>query len=245
MLHQVSGQAAVPAARTAYARIYVSVPGKYDRKYFGLYSMVENIDNIFLRESFGQKGGALFKPVTPFPFTDLGPSFDAYQQTYDPKTGSYSASILNLVRLGAVATLLALGGIPQGMLNLICTNVPGPMIPLYSVGHRLLEHYPMVPLAADFGIGVGITSFDKGLYLGIMCDPQIVDDVDKIAAYAAAEFRALREAAGVAESDLPDIATPHKAHRSNGASAPPPGPQPETAPAEAPQQPSTESTPVN
>ena len=50
---------------------------------------------------------------------------------------------------------------------------------------------------------VGITSFDKGLYLGIMCDPEIVSDVDKIAAYAAAEFRALREAAGVAESDLP------------------------------------------
>jgi protein SCO1/2 len=29
---------------------------------------------------------------------------------YDPKTGSYSASILNLVRLGALATLAALGG---------------------------------------------------------------------------------------------------------------------------------------
>lgn len=33
-----------------------------------------------------------------------------YCYTYDPKTGSYSASILNLVRLGAVATLFALGG---------------------------------------------------------------------------------------------------------------------------------------
>ena len=30
--------------------------------------------------------------------------------SYNPKTGSYSASILNLVRLGAVATVLALGG---------------------------------------------------------------------------------------------------------------------------------------
>lgn len=33
-----------------------------------------------------------------------------YCYSYDPKTGSYSASILRLVRLGAVATVLALGG---------------------------------------------------------------------------------------------------------------------------------------
>ncbi len=138
--------------------------------------------------------------------------------------------------------LIGMGGVPQGALNLICTNVPGPMIPLYSVGHRLLEHYPMVPLAADLGVGVGITSFDKGLYLGIMCDPAIVEDVEKIAEYAAAEFRALREAAGVSESDLPDIGAPHRGrHGPNGASAPAPdstpaapedtaGPPPETAP---------------
>ena len=30
--------------------------------------------------------------------------------TYDPKSGSYSASILNLVRLGAIVTVVALGG---------------------------------------------------------------------------------------------------------------------------------------
>jgi hypothetical protein len=105
----------------------------------------------------------------------------------------------------AYHALAGMGGVPQGALNLICTNVPGPMIPLYSVGHRMLAHYPMVPLAGDLGIGVGITSFDKGLYLGIMCDPAIVEDVGKIAEYAALEFRALRTAAGVEESDLPDI----------------------------------------
>ena len=33
-----------------------------------------------------------------------------YCYTYDPRTGSYSASILNLLRLAAVATVVALGG---------------------------------------------------------------------------------------------------------------------------------------
>ena len=104
----------------------------------------------------------------------------------------------------AYYALAGSGGVPPGGANLVCTNVPGPMIPLYSVGHRMLAHYPLVPLAGDMGIGVGITSFDKTLYLGIMSDPDIIDDVELIAKYCAADFKALREAAGVPVSDLPD-----------------------------------------
>jgi len=104
--------------------------------------------------------------------------------------------------------LAGMAGIPHGQINLVCTNVPGPMIPLYCVGHRMLAHYPLVPLAADLGIGVGITSFDKALFMGIMSDPAIVPDVDAIGRACDAEFIALREAAGVAPSDLP--AMPHK-----------------------------------
>lgn len=84
--HKLFRDAGVPAPRTAYARVYVTVPGKYDRKYFGLYSVVENIDTTFAKDRFGVKGGALFKPVTPFPFTDLGPDWESYEQIYDPKT---------------------------------------------------------------------------------------------------------------------------------------------------------------
>jgi spore coat protein CotH len=78
--------AAVPAPRTAYARVEITVPGKFDRKYFGLYSLVENPDKNFVEELFGTKKGALFKPVTPQLFSDLGEEWESYQQTYDPKT---------------------------------------------------------------------------------------------------------------------------------------------------------------
>lgn len=101
--------------------------------------------------------------------------------------------------------LAGMGGIPPGGANLVCTNVPGPMIPLYAVGHRMIAHYPLVPLAGDMGLGVGITSFDKALYMGIMCDPNLLDDIEKVAEYAADEFRMLREAAGVPVDDLPQI----------------------------------------
>ncbi len=84
--HRLFREAGVPAPRTAYARVYLTVSGKYDRQYLGLYSLVENIDSNFAQEAFGSKKGALFKPVTRNPFEDLGSDWSQYQQTYDPKT---------------------------------------------------------------------------------------------------------------------------------------------------------------
>src|SRR5688572_766572 len=85
MSHAFYRDAGVLAPRTAYARVYVTVPGKYDKQYLGLYSLVENIDNNFLEERLGTSKGALFKPVTPELFADLGDEWSKYQQTYDPK----------------------------------------------------------------------------------------------------------------------------------------------------------------
>ncbi len=84
--HRLFRDAKVPAPRTAYARVFVSVPGKHDRKYFGLYSLVEDVDKHFAEENFATKKGAIFKPVTPSLFADLGEDWKQYHQIYDPKT---------------------------------------------------------------------------------------------------------------------------------------------------------------
>lgn len=76
----------VPTSRTAYARVFITVPGKYDRKYFGLYDLVEDVSPAFTKERFGTTKGALFKPVTPSLFTYLGDDWKSYNQTYDPKS---------------------------------------------------------------------------------------------------------------------------------------------------------------
>jgi WS/DGAT/MGAT family acyltransferase len=109
--------------------------------------------------------------------------------------------------------LAGMGGVPAGNVNLVCTNVPGPLIPLYAVGHRMMAHYPMVPLAGDLGIGAGITSFDKGLYLGLMADPDACPDIATIQRYADEEFMLLRTLAQVQPSDLPDVG---KSRNGNG-----------------------------
>ena len=84
--HQLFRAAGVPAPRTAYARVYVSVPGKYEKEYFGLYSLVEDVDKGFAEDRFGTRKGAIFKPVTPTLFGDMGDEWTKYNQTYDPKT---------------------------------------------------------------------------------------------------------------------------------------------------------------
>lgn len=86
MSHRLFRDAGVPAPRTAYARVFVTVPGKHDRQYFGLYSLVENIDRPFEHAQLHAKGGAIFKPVTPDLFGDLGDDWARYRQTYDPKS---------------------------------------------------------------------------------------------------------------------------------------------------------------
>src|SRR3990172_6452239 len=110
---------------------------------------------------------------------------------------------------GTPPILQSLAGLlPQprnNLANMVCTNVPGPMIPLFSVGHRLLAHYPLVPLGWEMGVGCGVTSYDQKLYFGLMADPQAAPDVARLKEFLDQAFVELRSAAGVARSDLPQM----------------------------------------
>lgn len=77
--------AGIPAPRTAFAKVYVSVPNKYERHYFGLYNIVEDVGGAFVKANFKEKGGALLKPVTQSLFSDIGDDWSDYNQVYDPK----------------------------------------------------------------------------------------------------------------------------------------------------------------
>jgi DNA-directed RNA polymerase specialized sigma24 family protein len=94
--------AGVPAPRTTYAWLTVSVDGKWDRKPLGLYVMVEPVDADFAREWFGSKKAPIFKPVTYELFQDLGDEWSAYAGIYDLKTQATSAQqrrVIDFARL--------------------------------------------------------------------------------------------------------------------------------------------------
>ena len=58
----------------------------------------------------------------------------------------------------------------QPFVNLIVTNVPGPQLPLYMMGARLLEAFPIVPLTRNLTVVVGILSYDGTLHFGLWAD---------------------------------------------------------------------------
>jgi WS/DGAT/MGAT family acyltransferase len=79
--------------------------------------------------------------------------------------------------------LLALGmrvasRVAQGRLNTVTTNVPGPQIPLFAAGRRMLEAFPYVPLGYWIRIGIAIFSYDGGLNFGVTGDYDSAADID-------------------------------------------------------------------
>ncbi|MFO0842455.1 MAG: CotH kinase family protein [Gemmataceae bacterium] len=83
--------ASVPAPRTAFAEVSLTVPGKYDKTVLGLYTLVEPIEKPFLKERFGSAKGLLLKPERVGPLEHLGSDWSAYEGRYQPKTAASKA----------------------------------------------------------------------------------------------------------------------------------------------------------
>jgi diacylglycerol O-acyltransferase len=64
----------------------------------------------------------------------------------------------------------------QPLFNLVVTNVPGPPVPLYLMGARMVEAFPFVPLAGNLTLGVAALSYDGSLALGVLVDPVTCPD---------------------------------------------------------------------
>ncbi|MCI0535678.1 MAG: CotH kinase family protein [Verrucomicrobiales bacterium] len=89
--HEFFRDCGVPAPRTTYAYLDVSVAGQFERKPLGLYLVVENIDGAFAKNRFGNKAAPIFKPVTYQLFEDLGDDWSDYAAIYDLKTKATEA----------------------------------------------------------------------------------------------------------------------------------------------------------
>jgi hypothetical protein len=68
--------------------------------------------------------------------------------------------------------------------NIVVSNVPGPQVPFYLNGQRLLEAYPAVPLnPATQGLTVGVLSYAGGVHFGLLADRDLDPDVDAAAGW--------------------------------------------------------------
>ncbi len=104
LAYQLYRDAGALAPRTAYAQVYLTIEGQGEKRYLGLYSISENVDENFADDRFGTKKGAIFKPSTPDLFTDWGTDWAAYNQAYDPKTDLTEAQKERVIAFGRLVS---------------------------------------------------------------------------------------------------------------------------------------------
>lgn len=93
--------------------------------------------------------------------------------------------------IGAVAGLVQ----HQPFVNVVVTNVPGPGGSLYAMGSRMLEAFPIVPIAGNLSVGVAALSYHGQLGIGILADRQSCPDLDTLTMGMEESFRAMVRAA--------------------------------------------------
>lgn len=96
----------------------------------------------------------------------------------------------------------------QHFFNLVVTNVPGPQFPLYVLGRRMLDIFPMVPLAKNQAVCVGIMSYDGKVDFGLVGDYEAMAHLDALAAELEAALEDLASTAPAARRRQPAPAEP-------------------------------------
>ena len=115
------------------------------------------------------------------------------------------AKILPLTSSPAVLEWTAsLRSAPFLTANMVCTNVPGPAMTLFGRGHRLVAHYPLVPLGFETGLNCALLTYDNVLYVGLLADAAAIDDLSPLTEHLRSAYNDLRSA---------DAATPHLSRR--------------------------------
>ena len=97
MAYALFREAGVPAPRTAFAEVTLTVPGRYDKAYLGLYTLVEPVDRAFLNDRFHTDKGLLLKPQGLRGIDFLGDDWEKYKGQYQPQSEPTPAEARRLI----------------------------------------------------------------------------------------------------------------------------------------------------
>jgi WS/DGAT/MGAT family acyltransferase len=67
------------------------------------------------------------------------------------------------------------------LFNLLVTNIPGPQVPLYVLGRKLEDLFPVAFLPANHALAIAIMSYNGGIDFGLLGDYDALPDIDVIA----------------------------------------------------------------
>lgn len=154
-------------------------------------------------------GSQVIGHLLDLPIGEASPVVRLHQVSYALRAHSETGKAVAADRIAGVAgfapaTFHALGArlaaTNQQNVNVVITNVPGPQFPMYLAGAEMVETYPVPPLQPGFGLAIGVTSYDGGVYYGITADRDALPDVEVLGNCV---VEALDELVDSARSDRP------------------------------------------
>lgn len=92
----------VPAPRTCFLKLYLTVPGLFHRKYLGLYTAAEAVESPFLQAHFHNASGLLLKPnfgMSSFPTGQDWPSLSGLLHPKRDGTAQQQQRVVDLFQL--------------------------------------------------------------------------------------------------------------------------------------------------
>ena len=96
--------------------------------------------------------------------------------------------------------------------NVVISNVPGPPVPLYLAGAKMLTNYPCSIVVHGVALNITVQSYDRSLDCGLMADAQAMPDVRRLADALRGAFDQLR----ALPADDDDIGMPAPRKRTAG-----------------------------
>jgi diacylglycerol O-acyltransferase / wax synthase len=154
------------------------------------------------RGALGNRVAAMMAPLPVWCQEPVARLDIVSEQLKDLKSGSQAVGAQVLTDLSGFAPPTIMGQASrlmsrQRFFNLVVTNVPGPPFPLYLLGRRMLDPFPMVPLASGQGVGVALLSYNGRINFGLVGDFDLLWDLDDLALDMEDALAELAEEAGV------------------------------------------------
>jgi WS/DGAT/MGAT family acyltransferase len=109
-------------------------------------------------------------------------------------------SLGTLIR-GRLMRRLMLFAVMRQRVNVTTASIPGPAVPLYLTGARVLEVFPVLPLIANEPLGVGALSYAGAFNIGVAADRDAYPDLGVFMAGAREELETL----GVSTHPMPAL----------------------------------------
>jgi WS/DGAT/MGAT family acyltransferase len=151
----------------------------------------------------GTLGNRVSAWMVPMPLAECDPcvalsKISATTSELKEAKSALGAEVLSQVGEWTPSTLLSLASrmvLRALPFNLVVTNVPGPQLPLYLLGARMLDNYGLVPLIDYLSLGIVLFSYDGALSWGFTCDWDLLPDLHDFVNDVAAAFEDLQAAA--------------------------------------------------